>query len=183
MAQIVEQQPRSRFLWPTPVIQPQPEQSPAIMTREGERALRARVERLRHQLEVEFPGRLSEAREFGEVEGNDDYLQTLEERAVLASRLSRLQNLLGSATVVDEQPGMSEVAAVGTAVEVEDLSSGVIHLHHLVGDYETPDGDAVSASSPVGRALIGQSPGTEVEVKLPYDRTQILRVLAVRAAG
>jgi transcription elongation factor GreA len=183
MAQTVEHQPRSRAGWPaTSVVQSQADQPPAIMTREGERALRARVERLRHQLEVDFAGRLSEARGFGEIEGNDDYLQTLEEQAVLASRLSRLQSLLNSATVV-EQPAVSEVAAVGTAVEVEDLSSGAIHEHRLVGDYESPGADAASASSPVGRALIGHSRGDEVEVKLPHGRIQTLRVLGVRSAA
>ena len=184
MAQIVTHQPRSRAAWPaTPVVQPKTNPSPAIMTRDGERALQARVQRLRHQLQVEFAGRLSEARGFGEIEGNDDYLQTLEEQAVLASRLSRLQRLLDSARVVEQHPGRSESAAIGTAVDVEDLSSGATHAHRLVGDYESLDADAVSASSPVGRALIGHSPGDEVEVKLPHDRTQKLRVLGVRPAA
>jgi transcription elongation factor GreA len=154
---------------------------PAIITPEGARALQARVQRLRHQLDVEFADRLNEARAFGEIGGNDDYLQALEEQAVLTSRLSRLQRLLDSATVVEQVPAGNKTAAVGTAVEVEDLSSGAIREHRLVGDYESRNGDAISASSPIGRALIGHLPGDEVEVKLPRGRTQQLRVLTVRA--
>jgi transcription elongation factor GreA len=78
---------------------------------------------------------------------------------------------------------MKERAAVGTAVEVQDLSSEVIREHRLVGDYESRDDDAVSASSPIGRALIGHVPGDEVEVELPRGRTQQLQILAVRAAA
>lgn len=163
-------------------VQPQALPRPVI-TREGVRALQARVQRLRHQLDVEFANRLNEARGFGETGGNDDYLQALEEQAVLASRLSRLQRLLDSATVVEQQPAMKERAAVGTAVEVQDLSSEVIREHRLVGDYESRDDDAVSASSPIGRALIGHVPGDEVEVELPRGRTQQLQILAVRAAA
>jgi transcription elongation factor GreA len=154
---------------------------PAIITRDGARALQARVQRLRHQLDVEFADRLNEARGFGEIGGNDDYLQALEEQAVLTSRLSRLQRLLDSAAVVEQEPASNEAAAVGTAVEVEDLSSGVVREHRLVGDYESRDTDAVSASSPIGRAVIGHRPGDQVEVELPRGRTQHLRVLSVRA--
>jgi transcription elongation factor GreA len=179
MEQIVGHQLGNGAAWPeTSEVEPQAPPL-AIITGEGARALQARVQRLRHQLEVEFADRLNQARGFGEIGGNDDYLQTLEERAVVASRLSRLQQLLDSATVV-EQPAGREVAAVGTAVEVEDLSSGAIREHRLVGDYESRDADAVSASSPIGRALIGQLPGDEVEVQLPRGRTQQLRVLSVR---
>jgi transcription elongation factor GreA len=179
MEQIVGHQPRTRAASPA-TSEVEPQTTPlATITREGARALQARVQRLRHQLDVEFADRLNEARGFGEIGGNDDYLQTLEEQAVLASRLSRLQQLLDSATVVEQPPGR-EFAAVGTAVEVQDLSSGAIREHRLVGDYESRDADTVSASSPIGRALIGQLPGDEVEVQLPRGRTQQLRVLTVR---
>ena len=178
MAHVVEQQPRDRVTWPVP---PEVEtQTRPTITRQGERALQARVQRLRHQLEVEFPDRLNESRGFGEIGGNDDYLQALEEQAVLASRLSRLQRLLDSATVVEREPARRD-ASVGTVVETQDLSSGAIHEHRLVGDYESRNAGAVSASSPVGRALIGRSPGDELEVQLPRGRVQQLRVLAVRA--
>jgi transcription elongation factor GreA len=182
MEQIVGHQPGYRAAWPaTSEVEPQTP-SLAIITRAGARALQARVQRLRHQLDVEFADRLSEARGFGEIGGNDDYLQALEEQAVLASRLSRLQRVLDSATVAEQQSAGREAAVVGSAVEVEDLSSRAIHEHRLVGDYESRDADAVSASSPVGRALMGQSPGDEVEVELPRGRTKMLRVLTVRAA-
>ena len=84
-------------------------------------------------------------------------------------------------SLTNSPPGR-EAAAVGSAVQVEDLSSGIAREHRLVGDYESREADAVSASSPIGRALIGHVPGDEVEVELPRGRTQRLRVLTVRAA-
>jgi transcription elongation factor GreA len=185
MAQVIEDQDQLgyRTAWPTVSgVEPQTPQPGAIITRGGQQALRATVQRLRHQLDVEFAARLHEARGFGEIGGNDDYLQTIEEQAVLAARISRLQRLLDSATVVEQQPAGSGAAAVGTTVEVKDLATGATHEHRLIGDYESRDDNAVSASSPVGRALIGHSPGNEVEVKLPHGRARMLRVLSVRAA-
>jgi transcription elongation factor GreA len=186
MAQVIEDQDQLgyRAAWPAvSEVEPQTPQPRAMVTREGEQALRATVQRLRHQLDVEFAARLHEARGFGEIGGNDDYLQIIEEQAVLAARISRLQRLLDSARVVEQQPAGSGAATVGTIVEVTDLASGAIHEHRLIGDYESREPNAVSASSPVGQALIGQSPGDEVEVTLPHGRARRLRVLSVRAAG
>lgn len=185
MAQIIEDQDHLgyRTTWPAVSgVEPQTPQPRTIITRGGQQALRATVQRLRHQLDVEFANRLHEARGFGEIAGNDDYLQTVEEQAVLAARISRLQRLLDSAAVVEQQESNSEAAAIGATVKVEDLASGAIHEHRLIGDYEPREADAVSASSPVGQALIGQSQGDEVEVNLPGGRARTLRVLNVRAA-
>jgi transcription elongation factor GreA len=156
--------------------------APAVLTRQGERALRATLRRLRHQLRVEFAARLSQARTFGEIAGNDDYLQTLEEEAVLRSRIARLEGLLDSATVLSDSPRDGAVA-IGTTVQVEDLASGAVQEHRLIGDYEELRADDVSASSPVGRALTTRSPGDEVEVELPNGRSRSLRILAVEPSG
>jgi transcription elongation factor GreA len=122
-------------------------------------------------------------RGFGEIAGNDEYLQTLEEASVIASRIDGLENLLESATVVPESLLANGVAAVGTKVEVEDVASGAVREHQLVGDYEELRPGAVSASSPVGQALMGHAPGDVVEVGLPSGKTRALRLLAVQAGG
>ena len=156
--------------------------APAVLTRKGERALRATLRRLHRRLSVEFAARLSEARTFGEIAGNDDYLQTLEEEAVLRSRIARLKGLLDSATVVSDSPHTG-AAAIGTTVRVEDLTSGAVKEHRVIGDYEELRSDAVSASSPVGRALTTRSPGDEVEVELPNGKSRSLRILAVEPSA
>jgi transcription elongation factor GreA len=138
---------------------------------------------LHEQLNVEFAARLRHARSFGEIAGNDDYLQTIEEEAVLRSRIARLEGLLDSATVVSESPQTSGAVAIGTTVQAEDLTSGAVQRHRLVGDYEELDADAVSASSPVGRALTRGAAGDKVEVELPNGRRRTLRILAVEPSA
>jgi transcription elongation factor GreA len=145
--------------------------------------LRATLRGLHQQLNVEFSARLRHARTFGEIAGNDDYLQTIEEEAVLRSRIARLEGLLDSATVVSESPQTSGAVAIGTTVQVEDLTSRAVQEHRLVGDYEELGADAVSASSPIGRALTRHSPGDEVEVELPNGRSRSLRILAVEPSA
>jgi transcription elongation factor GreA len=152
----------------------------STLTRDGERALRAELERLRHQLNVEFASRFREARAFGDVTNNDDYLQIKEEKEVLAAKVARLEAVLSSATVVAEDEPDTATVAIGVAVKVEDLGSGAVDEYLLIGDFEPPSPAAASAGSPIGRALIGHPVGDDVEVELPDGRKRRLRIVSSR---
>jgi transcription elongation GreA/GreB family factor len=169
---------------PSPTLEARPLEpvAQAMITREGERLIGAELSRLRRQLEVEFPERLRNARAFGDIGENDDYLQIKEEEAVVASRIERLQLLLDSATVADGK-GQAGAVAIGSLVEVEDVASGEVRVHRLTGGYERLGRDDVSASSPIGRALSGCVIGDEATVELPDGRQRTLRITGVRAAS
>lgn len=153
----------------------------AIITREGEAALRAELERLRRELENGMVERLREARAFGAAAGNDDYLQIQEEELILSLRVARLEELLGRAQVVDSR-SLNGRAAVGTIVEVRNVESDEVSERELVGGHEAPRANAVSAASPVGQALIGHEAGAVVEVQLPRGGSQRLEIVRVRSA-
>lgn len=151
-----------------------------ILTREGEQAMRAELDRLRRQLDGEFTERLREARGFGPSGENDEYLQIKEEEAVLASRMRQLEGLLDSAEIVDEDSAAG-VVAIGSLVEVKNLQSGGVRKHRITGGFEPVQIGDVSANSPVGQALLCRSPGERVEVELPGQRTTTLEVVAVES--
>ena len=153
----------------------------AIITRDRERALRAELSALRRGLEVEYAHRLEEARTFGDSSENDDYLQIKEEEAVVASRILRLEAVLQGAEVLGPPTRASGMIGLGTTAEVEDIASGKVREHRLVGGYEPLDRGDVSANSPMGRALLGRSAGDEVLVELPNGTERTLRVNAVIA--
>jgi transcription elongation factor GreA len=140
----------------------------------------AELERLRDELSVEFAARLRDARAFGEVANNDDYLQIKEEKEVLASRIASLEAALSSATVISEAEGHSAAIALGVAVKVTDLGSGAVDEYLMIGDFDPPSPSAASAGSPVGRALLGRVVGDEVDVELPDGRTRHLKIVSSR---
>ena len=152
----------------------------ALITREGERALREELVRLRQQLAVDFPERLREALSFGEAHKNDDYLQAKEEEAVVASRLRQLDAVLAAAEVVETVQTADGQVTVGSTVQLEDLASGRTSEHLLTGTHEGLTPTDISASSPIGRALLGGEAGDEVRVDLPSGRSVDLRVVSVR---
>lgn len=153
----------------------------AIITRDGERALRAELGRVRRELEGDMAQRLREARAFGVPAGNDEYLQIQEEEIILAVRATRLEALLKRAEVVDTGT-LDGRAAVGTIVEAKDVESGELIERELVGGHEPPRADAATAASPVGQALIGREAGEIGVVELPEGRSRRLEILTVRAA-
>jgi transcription elongation GreA/GreB family factor len=151
----------------------------AIITQDGERALRAELERIRGELEVGMAERLREARAFGAPADNDDYLQIQEEEIILAVRAARLDELLERARVVADG-SFDGRAAVGTLVEVKDIESGELKEHELVGGHQAPRMNAASAASPIGEALFGREAGGIVEVQLPNGGSYSLEILRVR---
>jgi transcription elongation factor GreA len=165
----------SQALWRTA----EPAQANVTLTGEGERALRAKLAELRRELDEIYPARLREARSFGGAGGNDDYLQIKEEEALLALRVTRLQEMLDTATVLRSSDAEAGVVAIGHRVEVEDCDSGAVSGYDLVGVFERAV-NGVSADSPVGRALIGRRVGDRTEVELPGGRLVKLRILGCR---
>jgi transcription elongation GreA/GreB family factor len=155
----------------------------AIITRDRERALRDELSRLRRELEVEYATRLEEARSFGDSGENDDYLQIKEEEAVIASRILRLEAVLHGAEVAGAPTHANGRIGLGTTAEVEDMASGEVREHRLVGGYEPLDRGDVSANSPIGRALLGRSAGDQVLAVLPNGTERGLRIAAVRSSG
>jgi transcription elongation factor GreA len=145
--------------------------------------LRAELGRLRQRLDGEFTQRLREAHGFGPSHENDDYLQVKEEEAVLASRIRRLEGLLDSAEIIDEESAGRGIVAIGSLVKVRIRPSGTVREHRITGGFEPAAAGDVSANSPVGQALLGHLPDEEVEVELPNGRTVVLEILAVEAAA
>ena len=105
----------------------------------------------------------------------------LEDATVTQVRISHLERLLASATVVDAVPGADGTAGLGSFVRVRD-QAGRETDYELVGRKGTDATTAkVTLASPVGKALAGARAGDTVRVELPSGRERLLTVVAVRA--
>lgn len=162
---------------PTPAVRP----ARITLTREGERELRARRDALRHAIDVELPRRLRSVRGFGDATDNDEYLQILEEEAVSSARLQALEQILATAEVVDGEEADAGIAAIGSLVTIR--IGGRTAERCIVGDYEASGDDTVSASSPIGSAILGRRAGETVAVELPNGAVRDLEIVAVRTAA
>lgn len=154
----------------------------ALMTATGLEQLRSERERLRQRVREEIAQGLRDARSYGDGSNNDEHHAVLEERMVLEARIALLDERVARAVVIDPQEAGAGVAAIGATVLIEDLASGGEHRYRLASAHAL-DPDAISAASPMGQALLGETAGNVVTFELPNGGSRSVRLLAVEAAA
>ena len=149
-----------------------------LLTEVGLRAREEELDQLRAAKRNDIGGRLREARGYGEPGGNDEYLATREDEAIIDARIAALEAMLAKASVVQHR-GRPGVVGIGSVVIVDDAECGAGARYRLVGSHEAQAPGDVSISSPVGQALLGRRAGETVTVGLPDGRTRTLRIASV----
>ncbi len=139
-----------------------------VMTREGHEKLKEELVNLRSEGRQEIARLLEEARGFGDLSENAEYHSAKEAQGKLETRIQWLEYQLSKAKVVD--PGDIDPTRVGlgTTVTLLDLDGNNHLFYTIVGSEESdPAANRISASSPVGQAVIGKSVGEELSVRVP----------------
>ena len=140
------------------------------MTVHGAERLRAELHRLKT---VERPAviqAIAEARSHGDLSENADYDAAKERQGFIEGRIADVESKLAHAQVINPADIYDHEGRVvfGATVELEDAMSGDTVSYQIVGDDEADIRQGlVSINSPIARALIGKSPGDEVEVAAP----------------
>jgi transcription elongation factor GreA len=151
-----------------------------LLTESDYAALARELESLTERHRRDIADRLRVARGFSCAPDDDDLLAVLEEAAIDQARIAQLEELLRTASVVDESAATDGAAGLGTIVRVVDDAGRTIE-YELVGRRTTDSHrHAVSLSSPVGEALLGAGRGDVVQAVLPSGRRRTLRVLDVQ---
>lgn len=155
-----------------------------VMSEQGLAALEDELAKLRARKAGEVAEQLREARSFGDAAGNDELWAIREDEAILDARIARLEEIIARARIAETGAPSSGAAAIGSVVELEDVRTGTTARYRIVAVHDpasAPGITPVSAASPIGRAIIGQSTGARVSVELPRGGARELRLVAVEA--
>jgi transcription elongation factor GreA len=162
------------------------------MTPEGEPITSAGLVALEAELtDLETSGRramaarILAARELGDLSENAEYHIAKEDQAHLETRIKRLRQHRRAALIV-EADAEGGAFGFGLTAEILDEESGRVYTWTLVGSTEADLGQGkLSTQSPVGKALLGRSPGESVEVRTPRGRRsyRVQRLVARRGDG
>lgn len=128
------------------------------------------VEELEHLLKSERPEvtkLVQWAASNGDRSENADYLYGKRRLREIDRRVRFLTQRLDAAVIVDPGTINSEKVQFGATVEITD-EEGLIKIVTIVGvdEVNTARGH-ISWQSPIGKALLGKSPGDEVLVQIP----------------
>jgi transcription elongation factor GreA len=137
-------------------------------TAEGLKKLR---EELNHLKDVERPRAsqaIAEARDKGDLSENAEYDAAKEAQGMLEMKISKMEEILASARLIDEsQLDVSKVLVLST-VRIKNLNNNMEMNYTLVAESEADlKSGKISVNSPIGKGLLGKKVGEIAEVVVP----------------
>ena len=145
----------------------------SYLTEQGEKELRAELDRLKGPAREEISRRLRSAIEMGDLSENADYITAKEDQGFLEGRIQELEAVLRNVTIIDEMKADTSTVNIGnTIVFTEDDFPP--EEYQLVGPKEAdPANGRISHASPIGKALLGKRIGDVVTVSSPNGQYDI----------
>ncbi len=135
------------------------------LTQAGIDKLKIELSDLVNNKRREIAQALKEAREFGDLSENSSWDDAKDRQVFIENRINEIENILKHARPIAKKATNNQVS-LGSKVVVE-LEDG-IQSYHIVGATEANiDEGKISYESPIAKALLGKSPGEEVEVNVP----------------
>jgi len=142
---------------------------PQYLTSEGLKNLEARLKELREVRRYQVAERLRQAmEEGGDLSENAEYEDAKNEQAFVEGEILRLETILSSAQIIEENGKKKDQVVLGAHVTVIEEGSSEKEIYHLVGSAEAnPMEGKISAESPLGKALMGAKVNQKVLVHAP----------------
>jgi transcription elongation factor GreA len=153
-----------------------------ILTPEGYEKLKQEIAYLSNEKRREVADRIRVAREFGDIAENAEYDDAKNEQAMLEARISKLEEQLVAARVIQKKEITADVVSIGSTVRLKDMDANETVEYHIVGSAEAnPTERKLSNESPVGKAILGRKKGEVVQVEAPRGSLKF-KILDIKAA-
>ncbi len=147
------------------------------LTKKGFEDLQREYDDLLRKKRPEIVERLSAAREMGDLSENAEYTAAREELAFIDGRIEELEALLKQAELIADDHHTTQSVALGSQVVVKIGDKK--ETFTVVGEWEAdPVEKKISHESPLGKALLGKSVGSEIEVEAPAGK-MIYKIVSI----
>jgi transcription elongation factor GreA len=111
---------------------------------------------------------IAEAREKGDLKENAEYDAAKEAQGMLESKIKQLEVAVSNAKIVDTRTIDTSKVTILTKVTITNQATKKTVTYQLVGEKEADlKAGKISASSPIGKGLIGKKIGDIAEVQAP----------------
>jgi len=137
-------------------------------TTEGLKKLRAELSQLKDIERPAASNAIGEARDKGDLSENAEYDAAKEAQGMLEMRISKLENTLSTARIIDESQLDTSKALIHSTVKIKNQLNGVEMTYKLVAQSEADLATGkISVDSPIGKGLLGKEVGDVAEVVVP----------------
>ncbi len=111
---------------------------------------------------------IGEAREKGDLKENAEYDAAKEAQGMLEAKIKQLEGVIATAKIVDTNTIDTSKVTILTRVTITNMATKKTVTYQIVGEKEADlKANKISASSPIGKGLIGKVIGDVAEVQAP----------------
>lgn len=137
-------------------------------TPEGLKKLKEELQQL---TTVERPGiskLIAEARDKGDLSENAEYAAAKEAQSLLELRISKLQETITSARLIDETKLDCSKVLIFSKVTLKNLKNSQSVTYTLVPENEASIREfKISVNSPISKGILGKMVGDKVDIEIP----------------
>ena len=143
-------------------------------TAEGLVRLKEELADLKVRGRAEVAYQLAEARDKGDLSENAEYDAAKDAQGHLELKISKLEEVIGNARVLDESVLDTSKALILSKVKLKNRQSGQVLNYTLVAEEEANLATGrISLKSPIGRGLLGKVVGDVAEITVPAGKIEL----------
>lgn len=137
-------------------------------TAEGLKKLRDELNQLKDVERPKASQAIAEARDKGDLSENAEYDAAKEAQGMLEMRISKLEEVVANARIIDESQLDTSKVLVHSNVKIKNQSTGAQMQYKLVAQSEADlKSGKISVDSPIGKGLLGKKVGETAEISVP----------------
>lgn len=137
-------------------------------TEEGLKKLKDELNELKSKGRADMARQIAEARDKGDLSENAEYDAAKDAQGLLEMRISKLEDLVANARVIDESKLDNSKVSILSKVKIKNKKNGGVMTYMLVAEEEADlKLGKISVKSPIGQGLLGKKVGDTAMVKAP----------------
>ena len=149
------------------------------LTEVGLKKLQDEIAHLKNVQRPSISKQIAEARDKGDLSENAEYDAAKDAQGMLELKISKLEELLSNARLVDESKIDVSKVSILSKVKIKNLGNKQELNYILVAENEADlKAGKISVTSPIGKGLLGKKQGEIAEVQVPSG-TLKLEVLKI----
>jgi len=142
--------------------------STIYLSQEGYDNLKTELQNLKSVDRPRIINQISEARDKGDLSENAEYDAAKEAQGLLEARISKLENDVANARVLDHQDMDTSIVHLLTKVTIKNMASGMEMTYAIVSEAEADlAAKKISVTSPIGKGLLGKAVGDIADIEVP----------------
>jgi len=137
-------------------------------TEEGLLKLKEELHQLKAIERPKISQQIADARDKGDLSENAEYDAAKEAQGHLEARISKMEEVMANARVIDESQMDDSKAFILSKVKIKNLKTQAIMEYTLVAENEADLAlKKISIDSPIGKGLLGKEVGEIAKVEVP----------------